>query len=127
MVPNTPTTWTGGLDLPSRLFGSQANRANGTENSYELYEEDDQFVLTIDLPGYEPEEISLRWYDGRLNVSAEHVDDERGRREQTHRTFRMPKDVLDDDIEASYRNGVLEITLPIEGEFTAGKQIPIES
>ena len=123
MVPNTPTTWTGGLDLPSRLFGSQANRANGTENSYELYEEDDQFVLTIDLPGYEPEEISLRWYDGRLNVSAEHVDDERGRKQQTHRTFRMPKDVID----ASYRNGVLEITLPIEGELTAGKKIPIES
>ena len=39
----------------------------------------------------------------------------------------MPKDVIDDDIDASYRNGVLEITLPIEGELTAGKKIPIES
>ena len=127
MVQNMPTTWTSGLDLPNRLFGSQTNRANGTESSYELYEEDDRFVLSIDLPGYEPEEISLRWYDGRLNVSAEHVDDERGRKQQTHRTFQMPKDVIDDSIEASYRNGVLEITLPIEDELTAGKEIPIES
>ncbi len=119
--PPTPNTWMQGLDVPSRLFGE----AGSTD--YELYEEDDEFVLTIDMPGFDTDEIELAWDDGVLNVAAEHVDEERGRKKTYHRRFRFPKDVDDDGIHAEYTNGVLEVTLPAaERAIVTGKQIPLE-
>ena len=44
-------TWTQGLDFPSRLFESGSN-------DYELYEEDGEFVLSVELPGFDPAEIT---------------------------------------------------------------------
>jgi HSP20 family protein len=110
-------------DLPSQLFGD-----GGFGNDYELYEEDGEFVLTVDLPGFEREEIDLAWDDGVLNVAAEHVDESRNRRKTYHRRFRFPRAVDEDAITARYRNGVLEVTLPaVEGTTASGKPIPIES
>jgi len=39
-------------DLPSRLFGTG-------RNDYELYEETDEFALTVEMPGFDPEEIDI--------------------------------------------------------------------
>jgi HSP20 family protein len=107
------------LDLPSRLF--EAGRSD-----YELYEEDDEFVLTVELPGFERDEMGLAWDDGVLNVSAERADD-RGQRRTYHRRFRFPKTVVDEEITARYRNGILEVRLPVEPEAAAtGRTIDIE-
>ena len=118
---NPGSSWMQGLEFPSQIFGE----TGGTD--YELYEEDDEFVLTIELPGFDRDEMSLAWDDGVLNVSAEHVDESRGRRRTYHRRFRFPKGVDEDGIAASYRNGVLEVTLPLANEAAAtGTPIPIE-
>ena len=116
----TASTWTQSLDMPSRLFGDRGS------SDYELYEEDDEFVLTIDMPGFETDEIELAWDDGVLNVAAEHVDDERGHKKTYHRRFRFPKNVAEDEISAEYTNGVLEVELPIQDAVTRGKEIPLE-
>ena len=120
-LPMRPSgNWMQNLDIPSQLFESASN-------DYELYEEDGEFVLTIDMPGFELEEIDLAWDDGVLNVAAEHVDDERGRKKTYHRRFRFPQDVADEEISATYTNGVLEVTLPIrEGATVRGRSIPVE-
>jgi HSP20 family protein len=110
-----------GLDLPSRIFGEFGG------NDYELYEEDDEFVLTVELPGFEREEIDVAWDDGVLNIAADHVAEDRGRKKTYHRRFRFPKDVDEDAIRATYANGVLEVTLPVEEQAVAhGKTIPVE-
>lgn len=118
-LPTTPArTWSRSLDLPSRLFG--------TDTDYELYEQDDEFVLTIEMPGFDRDEIGLSWDDGRLYVSAERVEEDRGRRRTFHRTFRFPKEIEPDEIEAEYRNGVLEVVLPmIDPVITHGEPIDI--
>jgi HSP20 family protein len=124
MTTLTPddSTWTQGLDFPSRIFGR-----TGASDDFELYEEDGEFVLTVEMPGFEREEIDLAWDDGMLNVAAEHVDEERGRRRTYHRRFRFPKTVDKDDIAARYRNGVLEVRLPVAAAAAAtGTPIPIE-
>jgi HSP20 family protein len=125
-LPTTPdTSWMQGLDLPSRVLGGES-RFGGTD--YELYEEDDEFVLSVEAPGFEAEEFDVAWDDGVLNVAAEHVDEDRGRRRTYHRRFRFPKTVADEDIAAQYRNGVLEVRLPLEVDATAtGRTIPVES
>ena len=115
--------WMQGLDLPSRLFGGGGFGGN----DYELYEEDGEFVLSVEMPGFEPEEIDCSWHEGVLNVAAEHADEERGRKRTYHRRFRFPRAIDEDAIGATYRNGVLEIALPVvEGTTTRGKHIPVE-
>ena len=123
LEPMTPSSWRQNLDLPSRLFGEGVTGGS----DYELYEEDGEFVLSVDVPGFEREDIDLTWDRGVLNVAVEHVDEDRGRKRTFHRRFRFPKDVDTEAIDASYTNGVLEVTLPIrEGIELRGERIPIE-
>ncbi len=107
------------MDFPSRVFGRSSD-------DYELYEEDGEFVLSIELPGFERDEIAVTWDDGVLNVAAEHEEEARNERRTYHRRFRFPKEVIEEDIAASYQNGVLEVTLPIEGPATGGREIEVE-
>ena len=52
-LPTSPTSnWTQSLDFPSRLFET-------TRGDYELYEEDDEFVLSVEMPGFDREEITV--------------------------------------------------------------------
>ncbi len=109
------------FDLPSRLFETGSN-------DYELYEEDDEFVLSVELPGFDPEEITVSWNEGVLNVAAEHEDAHREHRRTYHRRFRFPKDVDDESISAEYANGILEVRLPVRaGAAVSGTEIPIEA
>ena len=120
-LPTPTSSWTQGLDFPNRLFETGGN-------DYELYEEDDSFVLSIELPGFDPEEITASWDDGVLNVAAEHEDEQRGTRQTYHRRFRFPKTVDEDGIEASYQNGILSVRLPVVVDAAmTGTEIEIES
>lgn len=110
-----------GLDLPSQLFETGSD-------DYELYEEDGEFVLSVELPGFDVEDIDVSWDDGMLNIAAEREDEQRNQRRTYHRRFRFPKQVDDDGIAASYTNGILEVRLPVETEATTrGKRIEIEA
>ena len=123
LEPTTPSSWRQNLGLPSRLFGEGVTGGS----DYELYEEDSEFVLSVDVPGFEREDIDLTWDRGVLNVAAEHVDEDRGRKRTFHRRFRFPKDIDTEAIDASYTNGVLEVTLPIREDIELrGEAIPIE-
>lgn len=64
----------------------------------------------MDVPGFGRDGIHVAWDDGVLNVSADHVDRERGREETCHRRFRLPDPVEEDGIAARYTNGVLEVS-----------------
>ena len=120
-LPTSPaSSWTQRTGFPSRLFASGGD-------DYELYEQDDEFVLSVELPGFDREEITVSWNEGVLNISAEHEDEARGQRKTYHRRFRFPKDIDEDEIAANFRNGVLEVTLPVmAGAAVSGTEIPIE-
>jgi HSP20 family protein len=120
-LPRTPSSWISGIDMPTDLLTTG-------RDDYELYEQEDEFVLTIEMPGFDTDEITVAWDDGVLNIAAEHEDETRGQRKTYHRRFRFPKHVYDEDIVAEYTNGVLEVRLPIEAEATAsGKEIEVQS
>ena len=120
-LPTTPaSSWMQDFDLPSRVFGI------GTDD-YELYEEDNEFVLSIEMPGFEREEIDVNFDEGRLHVAAETDNESRGQKKTYHRTFRLPKEIEPDEITARYRNGVLEVWLPIlTGAVHRGHTIEVE-
>ena len=86
-----------------------------TENGYEL---------TVDLPGYELENIKGEVKDGYLTITAEHKNETEERDKKTgyirkerysgscSRTFYVGEGVTQEDIKAKYRNGVLTIDVP---------------
>lgn len=97
-----------------------------SRSDFELYEEDEAFVLTIEMPGFETEDISVSWDDGVLNIAGEHEDETRGHVRTYHRRFRFPKEVDEEEIVAEYNNGVLEIYLPIPQEArVSGREIEV--
>ncbi|MFB6109893.1 MAG: Hsp20/alpha crystallin family protein [Halodesulfurarchaeum sp.] len=121
MVIEPASSWFQDSGFPNRLFETGSA-------DYELYEEDDEFVLSVELPGYDPSEIEVTWNEGVLNIAAEHEEESRGRRRTYHRRFRFPKAVEDEVISAQYNNGILEVRLPIEsGSMTRGTEIEIET
>jgi HSP20 family protein len=121
-LPTRPTgSWFSDFDLPSRLFESSGN-------DYELYEEDDEFVLSVEMPGFEPEDITVSWNDGILNVAGETENEDRGQRRTYHRRFRFPREVDDEAISAEYNSGILEIRLPVvTGAPVSGKEIEVQT
>jgi len=90
-------------------------------------EYDDEFVVMADLPGYDREDIDVRATEGRLTITAEHdaasedADRRYLRRERRHesvtRSVDLPGPVVD-DASATYRHGVLTITLPKAADET---------
>jgi HSP20 family protein len=120
-LPRTaPTSWIQGLYFPSQLFKTGGNE-------YELYEEDEEFVLSVKLPGYDPEEVTVSWDNGVLNIATQHEDESRGERRTFRQRFRFPKEVAADEIFVECTNGILEVRLPIEGVGASGEEIEIEA
>jgi HSP20 family protein len=121
-LPTSPTSsWFQRTDFPSRLFET-------SQSDYKLYEDDDEFVLSAELPGFDPAEVNVSWDGGVRNVASEHEheDEARGARKTYHRRFWFLKTVGDEEITASYADGILEVRLlVITGATTRGRQIEI--
>jgi HSP20 family protein len=96
------------------------------DHEIELYREDDQYVVLMELQGYDREELDLTWRDNHLHVEAQHVDSETGRSEVRRRSLSFPKEIDDEGISASVDEGTLEVHLPISAEERdTGRQIDI--
>lgn len=105
----------------------------------DVRETDTEFVVTVDLPGYDADDIELTVTDRQLRIDAERetdvdleTDDEAVRtvrRERTRttvsRSVRLPDPVDEENVEASLDGGVLTVTLPREHE-EEGRTIEIE-
>lgn len=86
----------------------------------DIEETDEGYELSVDMPGFEKEDIKLSMENGYLTVSAERKEKENSkkylRKERAvsfTRTFYLP-DVNENAIKATYKSGVLGITLPKE-------------
>lgn len=90
----------------------------------DVEESEDHYTLKMDLPGYQKEDVSISLNRGNLTISAKRntskdEKDDKGnilRQERftgnCSRTFSIGKDVKDTDIHASFKDGILTITVP---------------
>ena len=91
----------------------------------DLCETDSSIIVTCDLPGIEKEDISVKLLnDNTLQIKTKYESDDtktdeagtyhmRERRNGAgQRTIRLPADVAKEGVKASFKNGIMEITLP---------------
>lgn len=106
----------------------------------DIKEKKDKYLLDIDLPGFDKDNISISLENGYLNIKAkvnkeENKDDDEKfvRRERYYgecsRSFYVGDQIKEEDIHAEFKNGILKIELPkkqIEDKSKKVKQIPIK-
>ena len=103
----------------------------------DVTESDKEYTVKAEIPGVSKEDIKVAINGNQVSLTAE-IKDERDaaagtsgtlRREryygQLHRSFTLPQEVDDDQAEARYENGVLQLTLP-KKVGTGGKQLPVQ-
>jgi HSP20 family protein len=88
----------------------------------DIFEEDNGFVVQVDLPGVNKEDVmveiknNLLIIQGSRQVESSVDEDRYFRRERScgtfQRSFSMRGDVAPDSIKASFKNGVLTIRIP---------------
>ena len=94
----------------------------------DIREAKDKYIIEMDLPGYEKENINISLKDGYLNISAkveksENEDEEEKfvRRErffgECSRSFYVGENIKEEDIKAEFKNGTLNIEIPKKEEI----------
>ena len=88
----------------------------------DLQETDENVIATIELPGMKKEDISLTVSEHYLEIKAERKEEEKEEKEGYkswrskyagfYRKLPMPSTVDPDSAKATYRNGILEVTIP---------------
>lgn len=111
------SSWLPEFDLLDRSPGSDSDRV-------EMYEENGEFALDVEMPGFEVDEVSVTWDDGLLYVVAT-TDEGEGR--TYYRQFQVPNDLAVDGMSATYEEGTLEVRAPMESGDLAGTEIPVRS
>jgi len=95
----------------------------------DVAETSDHYELTAELPGFRKDDVNVQVKDGVLELTAEveaaqpepaatearWLLKER-RQAKFQRTFKLPRDVDGDAIEAAFRDGLLVLTLPKKEE-----------
>ena len=94
--------------------------------------EEDKYVLRAELPGIDPEkDVEITVADGVLSISAERHEEvsEKGHSEFHYGSFMrrvsLPQGAQDDQLTATYKDGVIEITVPIAAAKSQTRAIPI--
>jgi len=95
----------------------------------DLDETDSEVTVKVDAPGFEPGDFDIQVSGDTLRVTAERKAGDDGKRSYERRFQRavtLPAAVNSDQVEAKYRNGVLELTLP-KAEQAKWKKIAVKA
>jgi len=125
-----------GFSLPASMSERYGDFVSGSWPKLEVTESDKQITISAEIPGIDEKDIELTYDDGSLilrgETKSETEDKERKFSERFYGRFqrRIPigTDVEEDKIDASFKNGVLKVTLPkSEKAQTKAKKIAIQS
>lgn len=95
----------------------------------DIKEKKDKYIIEMDLPGYEKENINISLKEGYLEVLAE-VNKETNNEEKDEekfihkeryyghcsRSFYVGEQITEEDIKAEFKNGILKINIPKKDE-----------
>lgn len=123
--------------LMDSFFGDDFMDAFSYGTDLDIYKEGNDYVVEYEIPGFNKEDIQIEYKGDILSIRASHqVDEEesdedrnyfyRSRSYQNiHRQIRFA-DVDETAITASYRNGVLQVILPMKHEADVSNRIEVK-
>ncbi|MFN0032474.1 MAG: Hsp20/alpha crystallin family protein [Flavobacteriales bacterium] len=109
-------------DFPVRDFFSNNLKAHGTWPAANVKENKENYFIELAAPGLSKEDFKVKLEADTLTISTEKSNEAKEENERyTRKEFRynrfsrsfiLPETVNSEDIRASYKNGVLQLTLP---------------
>ncbi len=98
----------------------------GATPAADIVEKDNAYEITADVPGFDEKNIEVKLADGGLTIKGEKHEEKEEKKKDYYlherhagsfeRHFRIPEGVDTDKIEASFKKGVLTLTLPKKPE-----------
>jgi HSP20 family protein len=103
----------------------------------EAIQKGDRFIVRADLPGLKKDDVQVELTDEALTIHGERQEEHQEEREgyfhsereygQFHRTIPLPEGVITESARASFRNGVLEISMQsAPSSVNRGRRIEIK-
>jgi HSP20 family protein len=124
--------------LWDRFFGEKTLAGGFPEQwspSVDISETEDRLLVKAELPGLEAKDVSVSLSGDLLTIKGEKKKEKEEKDEHHHyveryegifqRSFRLPLEVQADKVEASFKKGILKITLP-KAEAAKKKSIEIK-
>ncbi|HVZ14572.1 MAG TPA: Hsp20/alpha crystallin family protein [Bauldia sp.] len=112
--------------VPRPLFNFEPLWRNvsswGLNPAVDIAEKDGAYEVTVELPGMNEKNIEVMYSDGMLTIKGDKEERKEEKEKDYHlaerrygsfeRSFTLPSGINADKVEASFKNGVLAITLP---------------
>lgn len=116
-------------------FGRQGQLFSGWNPALDLHQNADNLVAVVELPGMRKEDIEISLHDGTLTISGERenaaseTDGDGAERTERftgkfRRSISLPTRVDSTKVSASYKDGLLTVTLP-KAEEAKPKKIEV--
>jgi len=118
------------LELPD-LF----NEERVLVPAFDISETEKEYMITGEIPGIDVKDLDITLLDGILTIKGEKKQEKEDKDENYHRiernygsfqrNFRIPEKVKTDKLNATYKDGVLKLTLP-KAEASEAKKIEVK-
>jgi len=118
------------LELPD-IFGEEGM----VVPAFDISETEKEYMITGEIPGIDVKDLDITLLEGILTIKGEKKKETEDKEENYHRVerhygsfqrnFRLPAKVKTDKLDATYKDGVLKLTIP-KAEVTKPKKIEIK-
>lgn len=118
-----------------RGFGDYGFQPGVWAPQIEIVQKPNAVLLRADLPGLKPEDVDVSVEDGMITLSGERKQEQREEGEgfvrtersygQFFRSIPLPDGADEEKVNASFKNGVLEINVPVTGR-QGGRKIKVQ-
>lgn len=122
--------------LLNDFFGNKPYTNGVSSPMVNVKENDSNYTLEVLAPGYDKKNFDVQVENGTITISnkieneSEDTNEGYTRREfyqsSFSRSFRLPKNINTDNIEAKYDNGILTLSIPKSEEVRKTRQISIK-
>ncbi len=135
---NKNNIWLSGLldnlVLDSKLDAFTHNCETFSIPSVNIIENFTNFVIELAVPGLQKEDFTIETEEDTLKIASKKVSEKEAESDLKYtlkqfnyknfeRVFKLPENIITEDIKASYENGILKITLPKKEEKKALKKM----
>src|SRR6266478_3574492 len=116
-------------------FGRAGQLFSGWSPALDLYQNNDNVIAVVELPGMRKEDIEISLHQGTLTINGERKSEssngEKAERTERYigkfrRSITLPARVDANKVSATYRDGILTVTLP-KAEEAKPKQIQVNA